>query len=250
MRRWLVLGAVLALLGAGCASDDGSGTASGRAGVVAAFYPVAEAAARVGGSCVTVENLTPAGAEPHDLELTPDQVDSIQDAAVVFVMGRGFQPGVEDAADQRDGTTVQLLDGMDAKRSDPHVWLDPSRYSELVDEVATALARAVPKCRAAIERNATAFQAEIAAVGDDFATGLRTCARHTFVTAHDAFGYLADRYGLEQQGIAGISPKRSRTPSGSVISPTSSSGRGSPPSSRRSWCRRGWRMRSPGRPAA
>ena len=101
--------------------------------MVAAFYPVAEAAQRVGGSCVTVQNLTPAGAEPHDLELTPDQVDAIQDATVVFVMGHGFQPGVEDAADQRDGATVKLLDGLHAKQSDPHVWLDPARYSELVE---------------------------------------------------------------------------------------------------------------------
>jgi zinc transport system substrate-binding protein len=87
------------------------------------------------------------------------------------------------------------------------VWLDPTRYSELVDDVATALARELPECRAQIERNAATFQAEIAEVGNELAAGLDRCARRTIVTAHDAFGYLADRYGLEQQGIAGISPE-------------------------------------------
>jgi zinc transport system substrate-binding protein len=201
-----VLGSILALLGAGCGSGNSSGDPAGKASVVAAFYPVAEAAQRVGGSCVTVTNLTPAGAEPHDLELTPNQVDAIQDATVVFVMGHGFQPGVEDAAGQRDGETVKLLDGLHAKQSDPHVWLDPTRYSEIASSVSRALVRVAPKCRAQIMRNTAKFRKEINAVGDEYAKGLRTCKRRTIVTAHEAFGYLADRYQLEQQGIAGISP--------------------------------------------
>ncbi len=206
MRRWLVLGASLALLGAGCGSGSSASDTTGKAHVVAAFYPVAEAAQRVGGSCVTVQNLTPAGAEPHDLELTPDQVDAIQSATVVFVMGHGFQPGVEDAAGQRNGTTVKLLDGLHAKQSDPHVWLDPTRYAQLVSSVSRTLLRAAPGCRAQITRNTATFQAEIKRVGDEYGVGLRTCKRHAIVTAHEAFGYLAERYHLEQQGIAGISP--------------------------------------------
>jgi zinc transport system substrate-binding protein len=155
-----------------------------------------------------VENLTPAGAEPHDLELTPDQVDAIQDAGVVFVMGDGFQPGVEDAARQRDGTTVALLDALPARGSDPHVWLDPVLYSELVDVVARELrVVAPPSCQDEIGANLRGLQSEIAAVNDEFTSGLQTCDRQTIVTAHDAFGYLARRYALMEQGIAGVSPE-------------------------------------------
>ena len=110
--------AVVALAAAaGCSSSGGDTTGAGSTHVVAGFYPIAAAAQAVGGRCVSVTNLTPAGAEPHDLELIPDQVDKIQDADVVFVMGHGFQPAVEKAADQRDGTTVKLLDhvGIDSK---------------------------------------------------------------------------------------------------------------------------------------
>jgi zinc transport system substrate-binding protein len=205
------LGAIVGLLAAGCGSGGSSGPADdGKLQVVAPFYPVAAAAQRIGGSCVAVENLTPAGAEPHDLELTPDQVDSIQDAAVVFVMGHGFQPGLEDAAEQRDGTTVELLNELNlegAGASDPHVWLDPVLYSEVVDAIARSLVRAAPACRKQITSKAAALRAEIDQVGDEYTNGLRECDRRTVVTAHDAFGHLARRYELDQVGIAGISPE-------------------------------------------
>ena len=82
---------------------------SSRRQIVASFYPVAYAAERVGGDRVHVTNLTPAGAEPHDLELNPDQIDEVLDADIVFDLGDGFQPAVEKAAEQRDGPTVSLL---------------------------------------------------------------------------------------------------------------------------------------------
>jgi zinc transport system substrate-binding protein len=225
MRRRLAVGAALAVLGAGCVSTQHPSTVDGRIKVVAAFYPVAAAAQRVGGRCVAVTNLTPAGAEPHDLELVPDQVDAIQDARVVLVMGHGFQPAVEKAAGQRNGTTVKLLDrlGIDAKGRtvapeglpakavpvnalDPHVWLDPVLYARVVDTVTKELTRADPKCAATFARNAAAYQREIASVGTAYTDGLRACRLHTIVTAHEAFGYLAKQYGLRQEGIAGISP--------------------------------------------
>src|SRR3954451_9834960 len=111
---------VVALFG-----SAGAGAAS-RMPVVASFYPIAWAVQQVGGDRVTVTNLTPAGAEPHDLELTPDQIDEVLDAQVVFELGRGFQPAVEDAAAQRDGPTVQLLP---RGTKDAHIWLDPVRMA-------------------------------------------------------------------------------------------------------------------------
>src|SRR4029079_152987 len=97
----------------------------GRVHVVAAFYPVAWAAARVGGDAAAVANLTPAGAEPHDLELTTRAVDDIDDADLAIVMGPDFQPGVEDATRRRSSGTLRLLDHLDVDTDDPHVWLDP-----------------------------------------------------------------------------------------------------------------------------
>src|SRR5262245_42119812 len=110
------------LLAAGVACA-GTGSADGRRPVVASFYPLYEAAARVGGDRMEVENLTPAGVEPHDLELSPDQVDALLDASVVLYLGRDFQPAVQAIAEQRREGTLDLLTALDLPpdESDPHV---------------------------------------------------------------------------------------------------------------------------------
>src|SRR5207253_7981282 len=114
------------------AACGGHSSRSGKTRVVAAFYPVAYAAEEIGGDKVSVSNLTPAGAEPHDLELSPDAVRKIQEADVVLILGHGFQPQVEAAARQSHGNVVELLDTPGLQRhanGDPHVWLDPVRYA-------------------------------------------------------------------------------------------------------------------------
>jgi zinc transport system substrate-binding protein len=179
-----------------------AGAASKRS-VVAAFYPVAYAVQRVGGDRVDVANLTPAGAEPHDLELTPDQIDEILDASLVVDLGHGFQPAVEKAAEQRDGPTVSLLR---SGTQDPHIWLDPVRMEAIVRTVQRELTRIDPKGRAEYARNAQRFLTDLAALNTRYAQGLASCRRKVVVTGHEAFGYLAQRYGLRQEGVAGLSP--------------------------------------------
>ncbi|HLF40622.1 MAG TPA: zinc ABC transporter substrate-binding protein [Acidimicrobiia bacterium] len=211
MKR-LTVGLVL-LLVAACGGDDGRAqTAAGstaRIQVVAGFYPLAEAARRVGGERVEVANLTPAGAEPHELELSPRQVDRIADADVVFHLGGGFQPAVEETAERHAARPVDLLRDLPVSRdeADPHVWLDPVLMMSMVGAVEEALAAADPPGRAAYAANASAYRTELEALDDEFRTGLAGCARRVLVTSHAAFGHLAARYGLEQEAIAGLSPE-------------------------------------------
>ena len=209
MRR--ALAAILALtavVSAACRGD--SSGASGKVGVAAAFYPIAFAAERVGGARVDVANLTPVGAEPHDLELTPDQLDELLDARVAFVLGGDFQPAVEDAADRRDGLTVELLPEVvgagDERTEDPHVWLDPVLMAELVGEVERGLARTDRKGATTYRRNASELRGELAALDTRYRERLSGCSRDLLVTSHESFGHLASRYGLRQEGVAGLSP--------------------------------------------
>jgi zinc transport system substrate-binding protein len=209
--------AVLVLLVASCsssaASDEGS---SGNLSVVAAFYPVQEAAERVGGGLVDVTNLTPPGVEPHDLELSPDQVEAIATADVVLYLGDGFQPAVQDAVGDAEGATVDLLAGLPTVEppsgseagltADPHVWLDPVLYGQMVDEVRAALVRAAPDHASTFRTNADALTNEISQLADDYRTGLARCERTLIVTNHAAFGYLANEYGLTQDAISGLAP--------------------------------------------
>lgn len=241
-----VLVGALALTLAGCGDDGGGpGTEGEAVAVVASFYPLAEVAERVGGARVAVTNLTTAGAEPHDLEITPADVDRIEDADVVLVLGHGFQPAVEDATERRDSGTVELLGELpidaegrrveddhadeddqgeeddhaddddqagDEGGLDPHVWLDPVLMVDVVDAVRDALVDADPDHAATYERNAVEYQAEIEALHAEYAAGLSGCERTTIVTAHDAFEYLTSRYGLTQQPIGGLSPDEEPDP--------------------------------------
>jgi zinc transport system substrate-binding protein len=196
--------AAVALLAAGCA---GSGATKGQRTVVAAFYPLAFAAAAIGGSKVHVENLTPPGAEPHDVELSPRAVGRLQQADLVLYLSHGFQPAVEDAAKEAQGTRLDALEGLHLREgsegTDPHVWLDPTLFARIARRIGAALGRPA---------RAAAFEARLRRLDHEYRDGLRDCARRDFVTSHAAFGYLAARYGLHQIPITGIDPEAEASP--------------------------------------
>jgi len=200
--------AALALIAPGCGAASG---AKGRTTVVAAFYPLAYAAEQVGGAKVEVRNLTPPGAEPHDIELTPGDVGRLQQADVVLYLSHGFQPAVEQAVASARGKRVDVLAGLGLRRgvgdetgkSDPHVWLDPVLYARIVRRIGAVLGE--PARAAALARR-------VLALDGDYRRGLAHCARRDFVTSHAAFGYLAARYGLHQIPITGIDPESEPSP--------------------------------------
>jgi zinc transport system substrate-binding protein len=195
---------VLALLAAcGRADDD-----DGRLSVVASVFPVADVARAIGGDDVRVHDLTPAQAEPHDFEPGPGDVDRIEDADIVLLLGGGFQPAVERAARRSEARRVDLLAGDD----DPHVWLDPVVMQAITTRVADALAEADPEQDDAYRRRAAELVAELVALDAEYAAGLRTCDRRVIVTTHAAFSRLADRYELRQESLTGASPEAEPDP--------------------------------------
>jgi zinc transport system substrate-binding protein len=162
----------------------------------------------VGGRHVVVRNLTPPGTEPHDLELSTRSVDEIDGADLAVVLGDDFQPAVEDAAERRDGETLIALDavGGHLRADDPHVWLDPARMIKIVDAVAMRLAQVDPVRSSRYRARAERYTTELRALDRAYRDGLASCSRRLLVTSHDAFGYLADAFRLEQRSVSGLSP--------------------------------------------
>jgi zinc transport system substrate-binding protein len=186
-------------------SVEGDSTGSGKETVVAAFYPLAFAASEIGGDRVDVKNLTPPGAEPHDLEVSPQDVAEVRDADLVLLLGHGFQPQLEDAAGNADNVALLLDTPGLAVRSneDPHVWLDPVRYARVVERIGQLLGK---------QAAAKELEKRLADLDTEYRVGLAHCARHEIVTSHEAFAYLAERYGLEQIAITGLSPEAESEP--------------------------------------
>ncbi|SNS64496.1 zinc transport system substrate-binding protein [Geodermatophilus saharensis] len=229
--------AATALLLAACGSSGGDeAAAADGVRVQAAFYPLQWAAERVGGDRVDVASLTPPGAEPHDLELTPQDVAALSEADLVVYL-EGFQPALDDAVTQAGDaawdagqaadlsltTEAHEHEGEseeehaahgeeDGEVADPHFWLDPTRLADVGDALADRLAEVDPDGADTYRANAEALRGDLESLDAEMQEGLADCAVTTLVTGHDAFGYLADRYGLEVVGVSGLSPSAEPTP--------------------------------------
>src|ERR671914_2328384 len=113
MRAIMVLILLGGLAATSCGGSEDSSASGQTTSVVAAFYPLAYAAEQIGGPRVDVQNLTPPGTEPHDVELSARDVERVRSADVVLYVGSGFQPAIEDAVEGANGTSVDLLEGQE-----------------------------------------------------------------------------------------------------------------------------------------
>jgi zinc transport system substrate-binding protein len=208
----LVALAALALLAGAC---QGSGADAGKVSVVASFYPLAWIAERIGGDLVAVEDFTPPGVEAHDVALSAGQRADVESADVVLLLGDfGFQPEIEKAAQDASGLVVKVADQLQLVPSeredltvDPHVWLDPVLMETISTEVEGALAQVDPENASAYGSGESRTMQMLRSLDSAYRTGLNGCEYSTFVTTHEAFGYLAREYGLEQLGVEGLTPE-------------------------------------------
>ena len=95
---------------------------------------------------------------------------------------------------------------------DPHIWLDPTNLMSVADAVADQLAEIDPDHAERYHANAKDLTADLRKLDDEFTAGLQQCEREVIVVAHEAFGYLAERYGLDQVGIGGLDPDAEPSP--------------------------------------
>jgi zinc transport system substrate-binding protein len=182
---------------------------NGRSGngltVVASFYSLAFAAEQVGGAGVEVIDLTPPGSEAHDVELSFEDRTALETADLVLYLGDiGFQPQIERAVDDASGEVVVAAS---IEGDDPHVWLDPLAFAEMTERAAKGYARVDEDREGEYRTRAEKLRARLETLDEQYRTTLADCRSHTILVTHDAFGYLADRYGLEEVGLAGISPE-------------------------------------------
>lgn len=221
--RAALAGPAALALAAGLAACSPAG-GDDRHDVVAAFYPLQFVAERVGGEHVTVTSLTPPGGESHDLELSPSAVSGLGDADLVVYLS-GFQAATDAAvaatAPARVVDTAEAAglevgpDGVApgaGSSLDPHFWLDPTRLADVAHQVAGALAEVDPAHAADFAAAADDLVAELNTLDAELDAGLTACRGATLVASHEAFGYLAQRYGLHQVGLSGVDPEVEPSP--------------------------------------
>lgn len=228
--------ATLTLAACSTPAETGTGASSAPADgltVAAAFYPLEYVARAVAGEDTTVVALAQPGVDAHDLELSPASVREMQNADLVLFLG-DFQPAVDDAI---DSTGVRSLDASavvelhDAEEhaeeegeahadedehehgtSDPHFWLDPTLLAAYADSVAAELSELDPDNADTYAANAASLTETLTGIDEAYAAGLAQCERDTIFVAHEAFGYLTERYGIHQEGFAGLDPESEPSP--------------------------------------
>lgn len=214
-RRHILLGlAALAALPAATAAAAGPSL-----NIVATTGMIADAARRVGGGLVSVKGLMGPGVDPHSYRQTRSDIVAMTRADLVLWHGLYLEAQMEEFFHDlaRKRRVVAVADSLPhdqlrahaqyANKFDPHVWMSPRLWHDVIPAVRDALSAAYPEGADVFAANTAAYQAEIdrlaAYAGEAMAKVPET--RRVLVTAHDAFGYFGRDFGIEVLGIQGIS---------------------------------------------
>ena len=187
--------------------------------VVATTGMIADAARQVGGDQVEVKGLMGPGVDPHAYRQTRSDIVAMTRADLVLWHGLYLEAQMEEFFHdlERKRNVVAVADGVDksklrahddyADKYDPHLWMSPVLWKDVVVQVQEALTEARPEAGETFAANTEAFLAEIDqldAYGKQVLAAVPENSR-VLVTAHDAFGYFGEEYGYEVLGIQGIS---------------------------------------------
>ncbi|WZK90941.1 zinc ABC transporter substrate-binding protein [Aliisedimentitalea scapharcae] len=187
--------------------------------VVATTGMIADAARQVGGDQVKVKGLMGPGVDPHAYRQTRSDIVAMTRADLVLWHGLYLEAQMEDffhdlerkrnVVAVADGLPRDVLRGHDsyADKFDPHVWMTPVLWKQMVRQVQKALTDTRPESAEFFAANADAHLADLDRL---IAYGTETLAsvpvsNKVLVTAHDAFGYFGRDFGFEVLGIQGIS---------------------------------------------
>jgi ABC-type Zn uptake system ZnuABC Zn-binding protein ZnuA/ABC-type Mn2+/Zn2+ transport system permease subunit len=221
--------AAIVVVGAGCGGSDSSSGVS----VVATTTQIGDWTRVVGGDAVDVHQILSPNTDPHDYEPRPDDVSASADAKVVFTNGDELDAWIDEVVSD-SGSDARVVDlaasvpvklpgepeGEEASGFDPHWWHDPRNAEAAVREIAVELSAVDPDDKATFEENANAYLEKLQRLD----SGIRACidsvpaAERKLVTDHDAFGYFADRYGIQVVGAVIPSQTTQAQPSAKDLS--------------------------------
>jgi len=202
----------------GCADSQEASSQEETIQVYTSIYPLYYLTSRIAGNAAEVKELMPPASDPHSWEPSPKDIAELQETQVFIYTGAGLEPWARDTANslQENGVKTLEIAGTLFKGSsnqrDPHFWLDPLLAKKAAEAIKDLLVKADPNSRTVYENNYRELAAELDALHEEYIKALSQCSRKEFVVTHSAFGYLAERYGLKQISIMGISPESEPSP--------------------------------------
>lgn len=220
MKRWM--GLCLCLLTfAGCdsSSPGDQDSPDGRFQITTTCGMVTDIVRVVAGAHADVTGLMGEGVDPHLYKPTRNDVKQLMDADVVFYVGLLLEGRMADTFTQiaRKGKPVYAVtEGLEESSLreppefqghwDPHVWMDVEAWSRCVEFVAEKLAEFDPEHAADYRANADAYREELRKLDEYVRAVIASIpeSQRVLVTAHDAFGYFSDAYGIPVRSVQGV----------------------------------------------
>ena len=196
--------------------------------IAASFYPFYEIANEIGGNNTIVTSVIPMGVEPHNWEITPQQISDIAEADMIIYNGIGFDSWLGKKEQFRNSFLVDISKDLPliklgkqesgnvghgsqvydhTSRYDPHLWLDPILVKNISKTISNALIKLDPTNAHSYLQNTENFNQRLDTLDSQIKKSLANCELKDFLTFHESFHYFANRYDLTQHAVHGSSPE-------------------------------------------
>ena len=209
---------VALLLICGC-SQKSAQRPNGKYTIATTFFPLYDITGKIAGEKAEVFSIVPAGAEPHDYEVSPYDLQRVAESKAFVVLGVEFTQ-FEDKLVQAAGGNLEvipaakdvpLLDSTDNVK-DPHIWLSPNNVKVMVRNINEGLKKADPKNADYYEQNAKKVIENLTMLDSKFKLALSNCNKKLILVTHNAYSYIGKDYGFKTIYISGLDPESEPTP--------------------------------------
>ena len=220
------LALVLLLVFTGCASGTAGTSKSnnGKKTVLTTFTVLADIARNVAGDDLNVESLTKPGAEIHEYEPTPSDLEKAHAADLVLDNGLNLESWFAKFVADSNAKHVTVSEGVTpipitedayAGKPNPHAWMSPSNVQKYVDVMIREFTALDPEHAASYTTRGEAYKKKLQRVHDELVTEVSTLPekQRALVTCEGAFSYLTADAGLQEKYIWAVNSEQQATPS-------------------------------------
>lgn len=225
----LFISAIFCVSLVGCDKKTTSATDSEKIQVVTSFHAVKELTTLIGGDKVDIISIVPSGTEAHDFEPKASDIKKIASANVFIYNGLEMEEWAEDALNSAKNSELQVInlsesadliklvdeetehiDIEDTKESteehkhgeyDPHIWLSIKEAEKVILTIKDKLSEEDPENKSYYEENYKQNLEELRVIYDEYKSKFDSVKNKTFITGHEAFGYLCRDFSLKQLGV-------------------------------------------------
>jgi len=209
---------ILAILFGACSNNNDSESDS-KPNIVATTGMIADLVRNIGKDSVQITALMGPGVDPHLYKATQGDLGRLQAADVIFYNGLHLEGKMGEVFEKLEQikTVVPVAEAVDSSKLlqdpvyqgnfDPHIWFDVALWASTMDRIVETLSKVDPESKAFYEANAAAYRQELQELHNWVAAEIQQipAEKRTLITAHDAFNYFGEAYGIEVRGLQGIS---------------------------------------------